>query len=59
MFGLEYKSYDGACTFDIFETIQGAEEFAGRVKKLGFQYAPLFIFKAKFNPERIYREGRW
>lgn len=58
MYGLEYRSYDGACTFDIFKTLKSAEEYAEQINKLGFRYAPLFIFKAEFNSKRIYQEER-
>lgn len=56
MYGLEYKSYDGACTFDIFENYKDAEKEAEKTKTLGYQYYPLYIFKADFNLKRIYRE---
>ncbi|RLC38281.1 hypothetical protein DRH27_02615 [Candidatus Falkowbacteria bacterium] len=60
MYGLEYKSYDGNRTFDIFEIFSKAEKRAEKIDKLDYQYAPLFIFKAEFNPKRIYTEnGAW
>jgi hypothetical protein len=56
MYAIEYKSYDGSCTFDIFETCDKAEKHAQKINSFGFLYKPLFIFKAKFNPRRIYKE---
>jgi hypothetical protein len=42
MYGLEYKSYDGSRTFDIFKTFKKAEKCAEKIDKLEYQYAPLF-----------------
>ena len=56
MYALEYKSFDGGITFDIFETYKKAKIFAGKISKYGHQYWPLFIFRAKFNNNRIFKE---
>lgn len=57
MYALEYKSYDGNRTFDIFETIKDAKKYAEKIITFGYQYAPLYIFKTDFNFNRIYKES--
>lgn len=56
MYALEYSSYDGSKTFDIFKTFEKAKIFAEQVRTFGYYYEPLFIFKADFNRVRIYKE---
>lgn len=57
MYALEYKSYDGSYAFDIFKSFNGAKKHALKINSLGFLYKSLFIFKAEFNPIRIYIEN--
>ena len=56
MYALEYESGDGQPTFDIFKNYKKATDYAKLVKSLGYQYRPLYIFKAEFNIARIYIE---
>lgn len=60
MYALEYQSYDGSKTFDIFDTLKKVKIFAKHMRTLGYHYMPLFVFKADFNRARIYKEnGVW
>jgi len=62
MYGVEhYYAEDDASTYEIFETLEQAEEFCINDKNWNKNHFPLFIFKADFNTNCIYKEedGEW
>lgn len=60
MFAVEYQSADGGQTFDIFSSLKKASDFVEKIPLLGKEYKPLFLFKADFNLERIFKDnGCW
>ena len=55
MFGVEhYYKGDDASTYDIFQTIETAQEFVNNSALWNDDHYPLFIFKALFNLEHVY-----
>lgn len=61
MYGVEHQyCFDEVSSFEIFETLDEANTFlSGNL--WGKNHKPLFIFKADFNKELIFREddGKW
>lgn len=57
MFGVEHCYDDGASTYEIFETFSKAEMFCETKENWNKVNQPLFIFKANFNTEHIYKEN--
>ena len=64
MFGVEhYYASEDSSTYEIFPTLSEAETFCADNSFWSDGHYPLFIFKAEFNRDRIFREkeprGRW
>lgn len=60
MFAVEHCYDDGASTYEIFETLNEAEVFCETKNNWSKVNQPLFIFKANFNIEHLYKEdGGW
>lgn len=61
MYAVEYESVQGRQTFDIFGKYSGALKYFKEIPQFGNEYKPLFIFKALFNKELIFKEedGQW
>jgi hypothetical protein len=56
MFGVEHCYSDGASTYDIFETLDDANTFCKNVDNWNNAHYPLFIFKADFNVDLIFKD---
>jgi hypothetical protein len=61
MFAVEHYYTDDRRTYDIFETLDEAENFTSEKSNWNKNHFPLFIFKADFNMELIYQDekGNW
>lgn len=64
MFGVEhYYASEDSSTYEIFPTLPEAKSFCAEQSLWSEGHYPLYIFKAKFNPERIFQEddlgGQW
>ena len=57
MFGVEHCYIDGASTYEIFETFSKAKAFCENDRNWSNNNHPLFIFKADFNSELIFKEN--
>lgn len=57
MFAVEYyNTFDNTSTYNIFTKLKLAQAFCDKTV-WNKNYFPLYIFKADFNKERIYREN--
>ena len=61
MYAVEYESVNGGQTFDIFGKRAEALKCFEQISQYGGEYKPLYIFRALFNKELIYKEktGQW
>lgn len=57
MFGVEHCYNDGSSTYEIFETLNESKTFCENVENWSDVNQPLFIFKADFNVNLIFREN--
>lgn len=61
MYGVEHQyQFDETSTFEIFETLDEANSFLSE-NLWDKNHKPLFIFKADFNKDLIFKEsdGKW
>ncbi len=59
-YGVEYKSGNDGQTYDIFTKLKQARLFCKNILKYGEEYKLLYIFKAEFNQQNVYRENnKW
>lgn len=59
MYGVEHCYIDnGRSTYEIFNSLEKAKEFVKNNQNWTENNKPLFIFKAMFNKELIYRQGK-
>ena len=59
MYGVErLEVIENHSTYEIFSSLKDALAFAEELKVWKGVYIPLYIFRAYFNKERIYFEGR-
>ncbi len=56
-YGVEYKSAGDGQTFDIFPTLKEAKLFSKSIVSFGKEYNPLYIFKAEFNRQNVFKEN--
>lgn len=56
MFGVEHCYEDGSSTYELFETFDKAQLFCENEKNWNSLNQPLYIFKADFNTELIFKE---
>lgn len=64
MYGVEhFYAHEDSSTFEIFSTLMEALSYCAEPSLWTEDHYPLYVFKAKFNPERIFQEddlgGRW
>lgn len=61
MYAVEHYYTDDCRTYDIFETLDDAENFTSEESNWDKNHFPLFIFKADYNIDLIYQEenGNW
>lgn len=62
MYGVEHCNYNsGRSTYEIFENKNEAENFSNTVSNWKEDNFPLFIFKATFNQNLVFKEknGDW
>jgi len=57
MFGVEHCYNDGASTYEIFATFNEAKVFCENTENWSAVNQPLFIFKADFNINLIFKEN--
>lgn len=55
MYAVEHRYKDGRGTYDIFEELSLAISFSESEKNWSEEHQPLFIFKADFNLDLIYK----
>lgn len=59
MYGVEHCYIDnGRSTYEIFDSLKKANEFVKNDENWTNNHKPLFIFKAMFNKELIYQQGK-
>ena len=56
MYGIEHAYSDGRQTYEIFSTSKEAEVFLQNDNIWNENHIPLFIFKADFNTDLLYKE---
>ena len=56
-YGVEYSSGNDGQTFDIFSSLKEAKLFSKNIINLGKEYKPLYIFKADFNSQNVFKEN--